>query len=108
MADESKRCVICENIPLVTIHNPQEYFLCLDSFIRMVMHNDLEIVYQTCPLDKVYVDGKWYKRKIFHQFKCPACGSIYGMYCDVAEGGEIKMNDKVFIPEEYKNVSADT
>lgn len=99
---EKDRCVFCGDIPLVQIHNAQEYMMCLDSFMRMVLADQLEIVYQSCPLDKVIVDGKFYKRKLFHQFKCPVCGCIYGMYVDATQGGEIKLNDKVFIPEEYE------
>ena len=96
-----ERCAVCGNIPLVQIHNPQEYMLCLDSFMRMVNAGDLTIVYQTCPLDEVIKDGKFYQQKLFHQFKCPACGCIYGMYIDATQGGEIKQNDKVFVPQEY-------
>jgi hypothetical protein len=99
-----ERCAICGDIPLVRIHNPQEYMLCLDSFMRMVNAGNISIVYQTCPLDEVIVDGKFYTQKLFHQFKCPACGAIYGMYVDATQGGEIKMNDKVFIPSEYESV----
>lgn len=99
---EKERCVICGQIPLVKIHTPQEYMLCLDSFMRMVNQKNLTIVYQTCPLDEVIRDGKFYQRKLFHQFKCPACGCIYGMYVDATQGGEIRQNDKVFIPGEYE------
>ncbi len=101
MANENKRCAICGKIPLVRIRTPQEYMMCLNSFMSMVLADDLEIVYQTCHLDEVIKGGKFYQQKIFHQFKCPACGSIYGMYVDATQGGEIKMNDKIFIPEEY-------
>ena len=96
-----ERCAVCGNIPLVQIHNPQEYMLCLDSFMRMVNAGDLTIVYQTCPLDEVIKDGIFYQQKLFHQFMCPACGFIYGMYVDATQGGEIKQNDKVFVPQEY-------
>ncbi|MCD7742192.1 MAG: hypothetical protein LUI06_08315 [Ruminococcus sp.] len=98
---ERQRCDDCKEIPLVKIHNPQEYMLCMDSFMRMVNHNKVEIVYQTCPLDQVIKDGKFYTRKIFHQFRCNTCGCIYGMYVDATQGGEIKLNDKVFNPSEY-------
>lgn len=98
---EKERCFFCADIPLVKIRTPQEYMALLDGFMRMVRADRLEIVYQSCHLDEVIVDGKFYKRKLFHQFKCPACGCIYGMYVDAAQGGEIKMNDRVFIPEEY-------
>ena len=74
-----ERCAVCGNIPLVQIHNPQEYMLCLDSFMRMVNAGDLTIVYQTCPLDEVIKDGKFYQQKLFHQFKCPACGCKFSV-----------------------------
>ncbi|MCD8094741.1 MAG: hypothetical protein LUE12_01235 [Ruminococcus sp.] len=101
MASEKDRCIICGDIPLVRIHTPQEYMMCLDSFMRMVNADDLKIVYQTCPLDKVIVDGKFYTRKLFHQFQCQGCGCIYGMYVDAEQGGEIKLNDEIFYPGNY-------
>ena len=95
-----QRCAICAQIPLVRIHTPQEYMMCLDSFMRMINAGELEITYQTCPLDEVIKHGKFYTRKLFHQFRCGACGCIYGMYVDAAQGGEIRQNDRVFVPEE--------
>lgn len=100
MANE--RCVLCGDIPLVQIHNPKEYMLCLDSFMRMVLSDRVSIVYQTTPLDEVIVDGKFTRIKNFHQFKCNGCGCYYGMYVDATQGGEIKQNDKMFVPEEYE------
>lgn len=98
-----ERCVVCGSIPLVKIHTPDEYRMCLESFIRMIMADQVSVVYQTTPLDKVVVDGKFTRVKNFHQFKCNACGCLYGMYVDATQGGEIKQNIKMFILEEYED-----
>ena len=47
------RCEQCEKIPLVEIHTPQEYMLCIGSLARMLLAGDVEMTYQTCPLDKI-------------------------------------------------------
>ncbi len=90
-------------IPLVQITNPGDYILCLETFQAMVNKGDLELVYATCPLDTVIDEqNRFYTRKIFHQFRCTNCNAVYGMYVDATQGGEIKMNDKIFVPEEYE------
>ncbi len=100
----SKRCDQCELIPIVQIHNPAEYTLCVESFLRTVIKGDLEIVYASCPLEEVIDEqGRFYSRKLFHQFRCTKCGTIYGMYVDATQGGEIKINDKIFDPDDYED-----
>ena len=47
------RCEQCEKIPLVEIHTPQEYMLCIGSLARMLLAGEVEMTYQTCPLDKI-------------------------------------------------------
>ena len=47
--------------------------------MRMVNAGDLTIVYLTCPLDEVIKDGKFNQQKLFHQFKCPACGCKFSV-----------------------------
>jgi len=90
-------------IPIAQIHNPQEYMICIDSFGRMVEKGEMELVYATCPLDTVIDEqGRFYSRKLFHQFRCTSCGTIYGMYVDATQGGEIKINDKIFDPDDYQ------
>lgn len=55
------RCEQCEKIPLVEIHTPQEYMLCIGSLARMLLAGEVEMTYQTCPLDKIMDnDNKWY------------------------------------------------
>ena len=99
----SKRCEQCEMIPVVRIHNPTEYMMCAESFARTVAKGDLEMVYATCPLDRVIDEqGRFYTRKMFHQFRCTGCGTLYGMFVDATQGGEIKINDKVFDPDDYE------
>ena len=62
------RCEQCEKIPLVEIHTPQEYMLCIGSLARMLLAGEVEMTYQTCPLDKIMDnDNKWYAEKLFHQ-----------------------------------------
>lgn len=98
----SKRCQQCKMIPIVQIHNPAEYVMCMDSFMGMVAKGDMEMVYATCPPDSIIDEqGRFYARKLFHQFRCTGCGTIYGMYVDATQGGEIKINDKVFDPNDY-------
>lgn len=61
------RCEQCEKIPLVEIHTPQEYMLCIGSLARMLLAGEVEMTYQTCPLDKIMDnDNKWYAEKLFH------------------------------------------
>ena len=67
-------------IPLVRIHNPNEYIMCIDSFQRMIDKGEMELVYATCPLDSVIdSEGRFYTRKLFHQFRCTNCSSVYGI-----------------------------
>ena len=47
------RCEQCEKIPLAEIHTPQEYMLCIGSLARMLLAGEVEMTYQTCPLDKI-------------------------------------------------------
>ena len=42
------RCEQCEKIPLVEIHTPQEYMLCIGSLARMLLAGEVEMTYQTC------------------------------------------------------------
>ena len=97
------RCEQCDMIPLVRIHNPNEYIMCIESFNRMIVKGEMELVYATCPLDQIIDEqGRFYTRKLFHQFRCTNCSAVYGMYVDATQGGEIKLNDKIFVPEEYE------
>ena len=92
------RCEQCEKIPLAEIHTPQEYMLCIGSLARMLLAGEVEMTYQTCPLDKIMDnDNKWYAEKLFHQFRCTKCGT----------GGQIKINDKVFDPADYPDKKED-
>ena len=52
-------------------------------------------------------DNKWYAEKLFHQFRCTKCGTIYGMLCNTHTGGQIKINDKVFDPADYHDKKED-
>lgn len=102
------RCEQCEKIPLVEIHTPQEYMLCIGSLARMLLAGEVEMTYQTCPLDKIMDnDNKWYAEKLFHQFRCTKCGTIYGMLCNTHTGGQIKINDKVFDHADYPDKKED-
>ena len=57
----SKRCEQCEMIPLVRIHNPNEYIMCIESFNRMIVKGEMELVYATCPLDQIIDEqGRFY------------------------------------------------
>ena len=98
----NERCEQCKNVPIAEIHNPTEYMLCVGSLARMCLAGEAEIVYQTCPLDQIMdSENRWYAEKIFHQFRCPKCGTIYGMLLNTRTGGQIKINDKVFNPDDY-------
>ncbi|MBR6337667.1 MAG: hypothetical protein IKR76_08060 [Ruminococcus sp.] len=98
------RCPICENIPLIEFTNPLEYIMAANAVTNMLMQGNIEMIYQTCPLDQIVdKDGKFYSGRIFHQFSCSMCGTIYGMLANpLAGGGEIKINDKPFRPEDYE------
>ena len=48
------RCEQCDMIPLVRIHNPSEYILCIDSFQRMIDKGEMELVYK--PAAAILVD----------------------------------------------------
>ena len=98
----SQRCDQCKNVPLVEIHTPTEYQLCVGSLARMCLAGEAEIVYQTCPLDQIMdKENRWYAPKIFHQFRCTKCGTIYGMLLNTRIGGPINIHDKVFDPADY-------
>ena len=98
------RCDRCSMIPLVDIHTPQEYILCVGSMARTVLAGDAEIVFQNCPIDQLMSkeeDKIWSREKFFHQFRCTHCGTIYGMLFNTKTGGQIKINQKVFDPDDY-------
>ena len=99
------RCPICENIPLVEFHNPLEYMMAVNAAENMLRQGNIEMIYQTCPLDEVMdKDGKFYSGRIFHQFRCAMCGTIYGMLASpLAGGGEIRINSKPYDPDDYKD-----
>ncbi len=107
MADiniRKERCEQCSMIPIVDIHTPQEYILCVGSLARTALDGDVEIVFQNCPIDQLMSkdeDKIWSKEKFFHQFRCTKCGTIYGMLFNTRTGGQIKINDKVFDPNDY-------
>lgn len=101
---EMKRqnCAVCNKVPLVDIHTPQQYILCVGSLARMALNGDVEIVFQNCPLgDLMDKENNWRKEKFFHQFRCNKCGTIYGMLFNTRAGGQIKINEKVFDPADY-------
>lgn len=95
------RCEKCEMIPLVEFGSPADYAAALQSFAGMVMGGDMEIVYQSFPIELLLRPGMVKKTKFFHQFRCKNCGTIYGMFANTRVGGQIKINDKVFDPADY-------
>lgn len=96
------RCEQCEKIPVCDIRTPEEYMLCVSCLARELLAGNVEMVYQTCPLNKIMdEDNKFYAEKIFHQFRCTKCGTIYGMLINTHKGGQIKINDKIFNPDDY-------
>ncbi len=96
------RCGQCEKIAVCEVRTPMEYIHVLECFDKMVKAGELEITFQSCPLDLVLLkNGKFFAEKLFHQFRCTKCGTIYGMFVNTKCGGEIKINDKVFNPDDY-------
>lgn len=95
------RCEKCEMIPLVEFKAPADYAASLQSFAGMVMAGDMEIVYQNFPIELLLRPGIVKRNKFFHQFRCKNCGTIYGMFANTKVGGQIKINEKVFNPDDY-------
>lgn len=96
------RCEQCEKIPLCEITTPVDYLAAIDCFRRMIEAGELEATYQTCPLDLVILqNGKFFADRLFHQYKCTKCGTVYGMLVNTHLGGEIKINQKAFDPSDY-------
>lgn len=102
MPENINKCKVCGIIPQVRINNPSDYQTCIKTFKGMTDVGELELVYATCPLDKIILNGKFYTRKLFHQFRCKTCGAYYGMYVDATQGGEIRRNVKAFNPDDYE------
>lgn len=98
-----ERCSQCQIIALTdAIPNPGSYLMMLEAINAMVEAGEVEITYQTCPIPDVLKDGKFFAPRLFHQFRCTKCGTIYGLLCDTQGGdGQLKINPKVFNPEEY-------
>ena len=93
------RCKQCEKVAVCEIKTPLEYSYALEALSKMVKAGELEITYQTCPMELIILkDGRFFADKLFHQFRCTKCGTVYGMFIC---GGEIKINDKVFDPSDY-------
>ena len=102
------RCEQCENIMLREIKSPQEYLLCANSLVGILLSGDVELTFSNCPLGKIVDDDmKFTKKKYFHQFRCTKCGTIYGMLFNTETGGEIRINDKVFDPADYPDKKED-
>lgn len=100
------RCEQCENIPECEIRTPIDYLNSIQAFGNMMRAGLLEVTYQTCPLENIFDDeGRFYAEKLFHQFRCTKCGTIYGMFVNARGGGEIKINDKAFDPADYPDKS---
>lgn len=95
------RCEKCEMIPLIDITSPVDYAAALQSFAGMVTAKEMEIVYQSFPIELLLRPAIIKKYKFFHQFRCKTCGTIYGMFMNTRAGGQIKINDKVFNPADY-------
>lgn len=98
------RCSHCEKIKLRdSVPNVVEYALIIRQLEDLVNAGELEVTYQTCPFDKVFgEDNKFYAPRMFHQVRCTNCGQVYGLICDTRLGdAQLKMNHKVFDPEEY-------
>lgn len=84
------------------ILSPQEYLLCANSLVGLLLAGDVEMTFSTCSLGKIVDENmKFTMNKYFHQFRCTKCGTIYGMLFNVQRGGEIRINDKVFDPGDY-------
>lgn len=96
------RCKQCEKVAVCEIKTPLEYSYALEALSKMVKAGELEITYQTCPMELIILkDGRFFADKLFHQFRCTKCGTVYGMFINTKCGGEIKINDKVFNPSDY-------
>lgn len=97
-----KRCEQCENVMVREIMSPQEYLLCANSLVGLLLAGDVEMTYSTCSLGRIVdADMKFTRNKYFHQFRCTKCGTIYGMLFNTQSGGEIRINEKVFDPNDY-------
>lgn len=96
------RCDQCKDVPLIEIKTPQEYLLCVQSLQRMVEAGMAEIVFQTIPLNEVVDEYNVFgAEKMFHQFRCTKCGTIYGMLINIHQGGQLMINQKVFNYSDY-------
>ena len=102
------RCEQCRNIMVREIRSPQEYLLCCNALLGVLISGDVEMTYESCPLGQVVdEDMKFLKERYFHQFRCTKCGTIYGMLFHTKAGGEIRINEKVFDPADYPDKSED-
>lgn len=102
------RCKKCEMIPLVEFKSPADYAACLQSFAGMVVAGDMEIVYQSFPIELLLRPAIVKKNKFFHQFRCRSCGTIYGILANTRVGGQIKINEKIFDPNNYPDPEPET
>lgn len=84
------------------IRSPQEYLLCANALLGVLLSGDVEMTFASSPLGRIVdEDMKFTQSRYFHQFRCTTCGTIYGMLFDTQRGGEIKINEKVFNPADY-------
>ena len=95
------RCDNCNMIPIIEFNSPVDYLAALEAFDKMVKHGTMEIAYQNMPIDIMLAGGINLKEKFFHQFRCPECGTIYGMFVNMRAGGQIKIDERVFDPADY-------
>lgn len=96
-----KRCLNCKNIPITEFKSPADYMAALQSFDNMVKDGRLGITYQSMDIPTMLAGGINMMPRFFHQFICPQCGTIYGMFCNMKAGGQIKINEKIFDPADY-------
>ncbi len=76
--------------------------MAIEAFANMVKAGYLEPCYMSCPLDMIILpSGEFYGDRLFHQFRCTSCGTVYGMLVNTHLGGQIKINEKAFDPDDY-------
>ena len=95
-------CDTCKIIPEAEIPDKANYFIAMKTLTAMVNAGDMELVYASCPLENIFDEKQQFRaQKYFHQLRCKDCGMIFGVFYNTKAGGQIKINSKIFNPDDY-------
>ena len=96
---KTKTCDSCKNVKAIRrFLTPNKYLSALGQMEKLLASGNYEILFATCPIDKVMNDdGYWYDDIIAHEIRCKQCGTIFICSCDTYHGrGMLERKNSAF------------